>query len=49
MCDEDGDYSLYDSKGEADDEPCMCPQCRERICKSAASAGMVLPSEEFEE
>ena len=49
MCDEDGDYSLYETKGEDDEEPCMCPECQERMRKGAASAGMVLPSEELEE
>lgn len=49
MCDEDGDYSLYETKGEDDDEPCMCPACQERMRKGAASAGAVMPSKELEE
>lgn len=49
MCDEDGDYSLYDSEGENDDEPCMCPECREMMRNRAASAGAVLDSKELEE
>lgn len=48
LCDEDGDYSLYNSKTE-DDEPCMCPDCQELMRKRAASAGMVLPNAELEE
>ena len=49
MCDEDGDYSLYETKGDDDDEPCMCPACQERMRKGAASAGAVMPSKELEE
>lgn len=49
MCDEDGDYSLYETKGEDYDEPCMCPACQELMRNRATSAGAVLPSEELEE
>ena len=33
MCDEDGDYGLYDSESEDDDEdqPCLCPECQARM------------------
>ena len=33
MRDEDGDYSLYDTKSEDDDEnqPCLCPECQARM------------------
>ena len=33
MRDEDGDYSLYDSESEDDDEdqPCLCPECQARM------------------
>lgn len=33
MRDEDGDYGLYDSESEDDDEdqPCMCPACQARM------------------
>ena len=33
MRDEDGDYDLYDSESEDDDEkqPCLCPECQARM------------------
>ena len=33
MRDEDGDFSLYDSESEANDEdqPCLCPECQARM------------------
>ena len=33
MRDEDGDYGLYDSESEDDDEdqPCLCPECQARL------------------
>lgn len=33
MRDEDGDYGLYDSESEANDEdqPCLCPECQARM------------------
>ena len=33
MRDEDGDYSLYETKDEDDDEeqPCLCPECQARL------------------
>lgn len=49
MCDEDGDYGLYETKGEDDDEPCMCPECQELMRNRAASEGTVQPGEELEE
>ena len=49
MCDEDGDYSLYETKGEDDEEPCMCPECQELMRNRAASADAALPSELLEE
>lgn len=53
MCDEDGDYCLYnydtDDDEDEDDGPCMCPACQELMRKRAASAGVVLDSEELEE
>lgn len=53
MCNEDGDYCLYNYDTDDDEEkydgPCMCPECREMIRNHAASAGAVLTSEELEE
>ena len=53
MCDEDGDYSLYNSgmadDEEEDDEPCMCPECQVLMRNRAPSIGSVLPDEELEE
>ena len=53
MCDEDGDYCLYnydtDDDEDEDDGPCMCPACQELMRNRATSAGAVLPSEELEE
>ena len=53
LCDEDGDYSLFNTcdmeECEDDDEPCMCPACQELMRKRAASDGTVLPDDELEE
>ena len=54
LCDEDGDYSLFNTCDmeeceDEDDEPCMCPACQELMRKRAASAGTVLPDDELEE
>ena len=49
MCDEDGDYGLYETKDEDDDAPCMCPECQELMRNRAASEGTVQPGEELEE
>lgn len=52
LCDEDGDYSLYnsdvDDDDDEDDEPCMCPDCQELMRKKAASEAAVLPNDELE-
>ena len=53
LCDEDGDYSLYNSgmadDEEEDDEPCMCPECQVLMRNRAPSIGSVLPDDELEE
>ena len=54
LCDEDGDYSVFNSDlreddADGDDEPCMCPECQELMRKGSASAGAVLDNEELEE
>lgn len=53
MCNEDGDYSLFDSEMEDDEDeydgPCICPECQELMRKHAASAGAELYSESLED
>ena len=53
LCDEDGDYSLYNSgmadDEEEDDEPCMCPECQVLMRNCAPSIGSVLADDELEE
>lgn len=52
LCDEDGDYSLFNTDlagDDEDDEPCICPECQELMRKRAVAAGALLPNEELEE